>query len=215
MYPWKASVHLKGITPMIIHNGRTASPLDEYAKKMKTITSKRKKTEEDIGKLLDIQWESCLYWHKERGLHMPVENLLAALLKAARKHKIGPLISGFFFEEFVGFPILTEYHKDLKKLTESEANKFVKIVAIQRSKTLSCRPIFRDWELKFEFYIDEETINLDEVQTILFTMSKRIGLGVWTQSSPKPGSYGRFLIKSLIFENSKTKEVKKYENVNI
>lgn len=212
---WKAKVHIKGITPMLIHNGRTASPLDLYSKKMKAITSKRKKTEEDIQELMQIQWRGALYWDDTIGLFMPVENMLAALLKAARKHKMGPNISGFVFEEPVGFPIITENHTDLKKLTESETNKFVKAVTIQRSKTLSCRPIFNNWEIKFEFYIDEDVINLDDVKTILTTMSSRIGLGVWTPSHPKPGSFGRFLIKSLIFENSRTKEVKKYENDTI
>lgn len=212
MFPWKCSVHVKGITPMIIHNGRTASPLDEYTKKMKQITSKRQKTDDDIKALLEIQWESALYFDEEIGLHMPVENILAALLKAARKHKMGPKMSGFIFDEPIGFPIITEHHKDLKKLTESGKNKFIKAVTIQKSKTLSCRPIFTDWEIKFEFRIDEEILNIDEVKLLISTLSSRIGFGVWTPSHPKPGNHGRFLIKELKFENTDTKEVKKYEN---
>jgi len=216
LFPWKASVHIIGATPMIIHNGRTASPLDVYAKKMKTITSKRKKTEEDIRDLLEIQWEGALYWDDAIGLHMPVENLLAALLKAARKHKMGPQISGFIFEQPVGFPILTNNHDNWDKLCADESNKFIKTVSIGgRSKTLSCRPIFNAWELKFEFFVDESVITLDEIKTLIATMASRVGLGVWTPSHPKPGNFGRFLIKELKFENSATKEKKIYANKDL
>lgn len=212
LFPWKCKMHIIGLTPMIIHNGRTASPLNEYSKRMKEITSKRKKTEEDINELLLIQWEGALYWDEKIGLNMPIENLMAALLKAARKHKMGPMISGFVFDEPIGFPILTEYHNNWEKFKAHQGNKFIKAVTIQRSKTLSCRPMFNKWELKFDFRVDEEVLSIDEAKMILGTMSSRIGLGVWTPSHPKPGNYGRFVIKEMIFENEMTKEVKKYEN---
>lgn len=212
MNEWHVKLHIKGITPMLIHNGRTASPLDAYAKKMKTITSKRKKTEEDLQELMQVQWRGALYWDDEIGLHMPVENIMAALLKAARKHKLGMNVSGFVFDEPIGFPILTEHHNNLEKLTASENNKFVKAVTIQRSKTMSCRPIFKNWEIKMNFNVDETILNVDDVKMILGTMSSRVGLGVWTPSHPKPGNFGKFVIKSMVFENTRTKEVKKYEN---
>lgn len=215
LFPWKCKVHIVGITPMIIHNGRTASPLDIFSKRMKEITSKRKKTEEDINELLGIQWEAALYWDEKIGLHMPVENMLAALLKSARKHKMGPKLSGFLFDDPIGFPIITKYHNNWEKFKSYEDNRFVKIVGIQRSKLLSCRPIFKEWSIKFDFNIDEDIINLDEVKIILSTLSSRIGLGVWTPSHPKPGNFGRFIIKEMVFENSTTKEIKKYENDSV
>jgi len=210
IYPWKANVHILGATPLLIHNGRTASPLDVYAKKMKALTSKRKKTEEDIKHLLEIQFEGALYWNDSIGLYMPTENILAALLKAARKHKLGPKISGFIFNEAIGFPIITNNHNSFNKLLTDKNNKFIKTVTIQRSKTLSCRPIFNNWEIKFNFHIDEEELNLDDVKMLLSTMANRIGLGVWTPSHPKPGTFGKFMIKELTFSNEKTGEIKRY-----
>ena len=215
LYPWKAQVHIVGATPLLIHNGRMASPLDVFSKKMKLLTSKRKKTEDDLKNILEIQWEGGLYWDDEIGLHMPTENLLAALLKAYKHHKLGKNITGIVFDEPIGFPIITQNHKNLIALKADDSNKFIKAVTIQRSKTLSCRPIFKKWEMGFEFFIDEEFSGVDEIKMILFTMSQRIGLGVWTPSHPKPGSYGKFLIKSLIFKNSKTGEEKVYENKSI
>lgn len=215
LFKWKAEVSIKGITPLLIHNGRTASPLDEYAKKMKLITSKRKKTEEDIKNLLAIQWEGALYWDEKIGLHLPIENIMAALHKACKKHKLGPYVSGFIFEEPIGFPILAPHHNDWDGLQKDDANKFIKTVSIQRSKTLSCRPIFNSWEMNFDFFIDESMLTLDDVKLIVSTMSQRIGLGVWTPSHPKPGNFGKFLIKKLLFTNVETGDTKKYENKDL
>lgn len=215
LFDWKAEVHVKGITPLLIHNGRMANPLDLFSKKMKTVTSKRKKTEEDIQEILRIQWEGSLYWDDKVGLHMPVENVMACIFKACKKHKLGQSVSGFVFDEAIGFPILTKNHDSLDGLKADPSNKFVKTVTVQRAKTLSCRPMFETWELKFDFFVDESIVTIDEVKTIISTMSQRIGLGVWTPSHPKPGNFGKFLIKSLIFKNLKSGEVKKYENKDI
>ena len=197
----KCYIEIEGETPLIIHNGRTSNPLDEYAKKMKVLTSKRKKTDEDIEKLLDIQWHASLYWHPKIGLYMPVENIQAALYKACKKHKMGNQVSGFVFGETVGFPILVDGHDNLAKLESIPAYRFVKAVTIQRSKTMSCRAMFEKWELKFNFEIDQSIITQDDVTMILNTMSNRIGLGVWTPSHPKPGNHGKFIIKDVRFEN--------------
>lgn len=209
---WRGSVHIKGVSPLLIHNGRTASPLDEYAKKMKVITSKRKKTESDLKKLMQIQWEGALYWDENMGLYMPVENLLAALWKGAKKYKMGPKVGGFLFDEPIGFPIVTNHHNDWEALNKDPHNKFVKMVTIQKSKVLSCRPMFKSWGLKFDFTLDEEILEVDEAKLILKSTACRIGLGVWTPSSLKPGRLGRFAIKEMSFTNQESGDVIKYES---
>ncbi len=197
----KCYVEIEGETPLLIHNGRTSNPLDEYSKKMKLITSKRKKTDEDFEKLLDIGWHASLYWNDKIGLYMPVENLQAALHKACKKHKMGNHVSGFIFGEKLGFPILVDGHESLPALEKNKDYRFIKAVTIQRSKTLSCRAIFPKWDLHFNFEVDDTILSEDDVTMILNTMSKRIGLGVWTPSHPKPGNHGKFIIKEMRFEN--------------
>ena len=196
----KCVVEIEGETPLLIHNGRTSNPLDDYAKRMKLITSKRKKTEEDLEKLLDIQWNASLYWNDKIGLYMPVENLMAALHKACKKHKMGNNVSGFVFGEKLGFPILVKGHDNLETLAANKEYRFVKTVTIQRAKTLSCRAIFNEWKIRFNFTIDQELLSSDDVFMILTTMANRIGLGVWTPSHQKPGNFGKFRIVDISFE---------------
>jgi len=206
-------VEITGITPLLLHNGRTANPLDPYSKKMKSLTSKRQKTEEDIQELLLVQWESGLYWSEKIGLYMPSENLFAATYKAAKKHKLGVKCGGIAYSAVPGFPIITANAKDLVKLKEDPNNKFVKTVVVQKSKTISCRPIFETWAINFELEFDPTIIDANEIKTILVTMSQRIGLGVWTPGSPKPGIHGKFVIKSMEWINGKNEEKKKLSSI--
>lgn len=211
MYIDTIKCEIVGITPMILHNGRTANPLDPYAKKMKALTSKRNKTDEDIEELLLVQWESALYWNDELGLHMPSENLYAAFYKAAKKFKLGVKCSAVSFPEPIGYPIKTENSTNFQALKADPQNKFIKTVVVQKSKTISCRPILNVWALDFGLEFETTTIDANEIKTILSCMAQRVGLGVWTPGSPKPGTHGKFLIKKIEWLNSKTKEIKKME----
>jgi len=38
---------VRGNLPLLMHNSRLASPLDKYSKELKSISGKRKKTDED------------------------------------------------------------------------------------------------------------------------------------------------------------------------
>ena len=136
---------------------------------------------------------------------MPWENLYACLLKAAKSHKMGQKMGGVSFTNPIGFEIKTKNHDNLVALRNDQDNKFVKMVNIQRSKTLSCRPIFRDWKIEFSFETDPNFITPNEVKTILFTASATGGLGVWRPTSPTAGPYGKFTIEKCVFIDSSGK----------
>jgi len=192
----KCSLTMLGMTPMIMSNARAANPLDSYAKKLKTITSKRKKTDEDQEEILLIQWESRLYLNDNKEVYLPWENLFACILKAAKKHKLGPKMGALSFEKF-GFPLNTKNAKNFVALRADPNNKFVKLCTIQRSKTVLCRPIFNEWSCDFDFEFDVDILDPSDMKTILITAAEEVGFGDWRQSSPSPGPYGRFVIENL------------------
>jgi len=204
----KVYVKIKGVTPMIIQNGRCANPLDPYAKRMKSLTSKKNKTEDDLYLILETQWEASLYWNDKIGLYMPSENMNAAFYKGAKKHKLGNKCSGVIFPDPVGYPIITDFHNDIEQFRQDKKNRFIKPVVVQRAKTISCRPIFNNWSLNFDLEFEREVWDVNEIKTILQTMSNRIGLGVWTPGSPKPGIHGKFIIDSIVYEDGKTGDKK-------
>ena len=56
-------ISLVGVSPLILNNPQSASPLSPFNKEMKTITSKRKKTE--IKTLVSVCMEMYRVGHKE------------------------------------------------------------------------------------------------------------------------------------------------------
>lgn len=207
----KVYVKVKGITPMLIQNGRCANPLDPFTKKMKSLTSKKNKTDDDLHLILETQWEASLYWNDEIGLYMPSENMYAAFYKGAKKHKLGNKCSGIIFPDPIGYPIITDFHSSFPEFKADKKNRFIKPVVVQRAKTISCRPIFHNWSINFDLEFEREVWDVNEIKTVLQTMSNRIGFGVWTPGSPKPGIHGKFIIESIVYEDGRTgtkKEIK-------
>ena len=48
----------KGISPLIMHSCKCVNPLHPIAKELKKYTSKKTKTDEDLTKISDLEWES-------------------------------------------------------------------------------------------------------------------------------------------------------------
>ena len=61
----KLHVTLNGTTPLIMHSPKCVNPLHPLAKQMKTLTSKKKKTEADLEAISDLEWEAGAYWVPE------------------------------------------------------------------------------------------------------------------------------------------------------
>lgn len=54
-------LRLTGIAPLLMHDNKAANPLNPYAKAMKALTGKRKKTDDDLAEIARIEWEAGLY----------------------------------------------------------------------------------------------------------------------------------------------------------
>ena len=200
----KITFTLKGLTPMILHNGRMADPLNEYAKKLKKISGKRAKTDDDHIAMSEIEWEAGLYWHREfpdAGLYMPSENLYAAIIKASKKLKLGTSISAVMMSDPIGYAIKTKY-KTLDEMRADPQTWFKKLVTVQTSKLMRTRPMVHDWSIDVECELDHSILGVDQLEEILKICGKVVGLGDWRPGSPKsPGFYGRFAVSNFEAKN--------------
>lgn len=198
---------IKGMTPIIFSNPRKVNVLDKKVKEYKILSNKKKKTDKETVELLQMEWELGIYFDDELGVYIPSEMLSAAFHGAATKHKLGPKTIGVVFNHHLGFSLITNNSKSFEKLKHDNELKFTKPVKLNGKKSiLCCRPIFRNWKLKFDIEIDKELIDIGEITTIFQTMGKRIGMGVWRPSAPKPGHYGKFIIESLVHIDGETNE---------
>ena len=202
----KMIVDIRGSTPFIMNNGAMANPLNPLVKKLKSMTSKRQKTEDDLLEILELQWEGSLYFLPEIGLYLPSEMIFASLSKAAKKHKLGSKISGVCVNDPIGYELRAPGHKSLETLKKDPSNRFDKMVVIQKTRILKRRAIFNTWAATFELEFERDIIDANELKTILLTQSSRVGFGDWGPSHPKPGVYGKFIIENLTHIDSKGKK---------
>jgi hypothetical protein len=179
---------IRGLSPILLHNGQTANPLNHYAKEIKKISSKRNKTDADIEQMMMLEWQAGLYV-QEKVIGIPDIVLLGMMTSAAKKVKKGQQAkSGIFIEGF--FPLRYEGPKDLKKLWEDEKFRLTVKVTVNRNSIMRTRPKFDKWSLEFGAEIDTTLINTGDFTEILKIGGKQIGLGDWR---PR---YGRFEVVS-------------------
>ena len=195
----KLNLNMKGIRPIILHNGRTADPLDPWAKKLKSIAAKRKKTEEDHDLMGEIEFEASLYWSDDLGVYMPVDNLHRMFLDACKKIRMGRESIGIMVDTEYGCPIIFPPHKNLKKLKAEPEARIRTLVSIGGVKVVRTRPLVQTgWTMTIPVELDPDIIDRDTFGQIAEIAGHRIGLGDWRPAAPKvPGSFGRFAVESI------------------
>ena len=77
----KVTYKATGDVPLIMHNGRLANPFDKFARAMKVITAKRKKTDEELETLAWLEWQGS---GKSRAVFNPADHC-----RAARHDRLG------------------------------------------------------------------------------------------------------------------------------
>ena len=196
----KLNLSLRGIRPIIMHNGRTADPLDPWAKKLKSVSSKRKKTEDDYELMSEIEFEAGLYWSDKLGVYMPTDNLQRMFLDACKKIRMGRESIGIMIDAEYGCPLIFPNHKNLKKLKNDPEARLRKAVGMTSgSKVMRTRPLIpTGWTCEVPVELDPDLIDRDTFEQIADIAGHRIGMGDWRPSAPKvPGPFGRFVVESL------------------
>ena len=192
----KLSIDIVGISPMLQHNGQTADPLNPFTKELKKISSKRAKTDDDHEQMAKIEFRAGLYWRDDIGVHMPMDNLSAMFLAAAKKHRLGPKTSSILISE--DMPVEFKDSKNLSKLEANPDMHFRKSVNVQRQKVMRTRPMVpAGWTGTINLEIDVDGIDPDDIELLAVTAGKQVGMGDWRPGSPKPGPFGKFDILSI------------------
>ena len=181
------AVTWKGTTPLIMHSCQCVNPLHPIAKELKKYTSKRNKTDEDLKKISDLEWESGAYWKEGLGLYIPGENVEATLINGAKANKKGKDIQKYVNVCDLYIPF--NYGENLTKeeLIESFEYRDTRVMTVQRSKILRTRPRFDQWEIKFSVMYDEEKIDIETIINAMEYAGSYVGL---CDSRPK---YGKFV----------------------
>ncbi len=186
----KLRVTLYGTSPLIMHSPKTVNPLHPISMKMKEYTSKRKKTEEDLLKISDLEWEAGVYWDDSIGLNIPNECIAATLLAGAKFNKNGAAVSRYchIITPLAPMDIGEEQNYDVMK--SDVRFRDVRSVCVQRSRVIRTRPRFNTWASQFEMFFEDDKIDLGAVTLAFQNAGNYVGL-----CEMRDRGYGRFNVR--------------------
>lgn len=185
----KVDYRLTSDCPMIVHNGQTADPRNKWAKALKQITSKRKKTDADYEEIARLEFFAGLYMGKD-GPIIPAMNIDALMINAAKKSREGTTAKSGVFAD--GDMVLQyEGPREADELWQLEDFKFSALVRVGTSKVPRMRPIFREWSGVVTVNYDDAVLNLSRLDDWMYAAGTQVGLGDWRPQ------HGRFTAKRL------------------
>lgn len=179
-------ITMTGSTALIMHNGRLANPLDPLSKKMKEITPKRKKTEDDYIAMMEIEFEAGLYFDEKIGPYIPDTNLESMLNEAARKVRQGKDVKESLSVVDAKMPLIYKGPRDIPGMWKASMYDVRRVTVGAGSTVMRCRPIFFPWSVKVSIAYDASVINRDSLLSWLTIAGTRTG---FMDNRPKFGKF--------------------------
>lgn len=161
---------LVGKSPLLLHNGQMANPLNKFVRELNTLTKKGRGIKEEavLEEIAQLEFLGSLYTSDD-VIGIPGNVIFTVLRNGARKFKQGKTIeAGLVVNNF--YPLIYDGPKDPQELFDHENGsgerpfvdqRMVKIGG--RSSILRTRPIFIEWAIDIEIEVDESVIEPDNV----------------------------------------------------
>lgn len=186
---------LVGLTPLIMHNGQMADPLNEYARALAKVSKIRTKTEADHEEVGRLEWMGSLYL-KKRQIVWPGINFRSAIVGpggAARQSRKGKeaakaiKLPEFYVLEYPG-------PKNIDELWKDPTFRFRCNVTVGKGSTvIRTRPFFEEWGISGEMQYSPDFADYDDVIHWLNVTGSEVGFGDWRPQ--KYGPYGTFEVE--------------------
>lgn len=185
---------ITGIAPLLQNNPRTVDPFDPFTKKMKKITDKKKKTDDDVQRMRDIETEAKLYFDEKLGVYVPTRWIMGAIAKngfALTKISKAKLRGAVFTTadkvklSYSGMDLV----KSPVDIVKNEKFTTILILPQAQKRLAKSFPIFHDWSFEFELEYDDSILDREDLVKILTYSAKYGGFGDFRPS------YGRALVE--------------------
>ena len=185
----RISYTIRGASPLLMHSCAGVNPLHPITKEIKKLTAKKKKTDEDLQLISDLEYQSGIYFDEKIGPYVPAEMMEACLRDAAKRTKQGKNFTMAVMVSPDMIPLIYDGTRELSGLIGNIAFRDSRPATVNRNKVMRTRPRFNSWSLKFDLEYSPDIIESSETITeVLKTAGAYIGLGDYR---PR---YGRFEI---------------------
>lgn len=185
---------IKGVAPLIMHNGRLNDPLDEASARLREATdaARGSKNNNVIAKIMEVahmEFLGSIYTDDDGEPCIPSAVIEAAIKKAAAVTKDGKNVSAGLFCLADDFKLVYDGPKTAEELWALRSpnapadapmvgRPFVdrRRARVGQAAVMRTRPIFHDWALQFSVLFDPEILNRKGVIQFIETLGRRIGL---------------------------------------
>lgn len=183
----KRTYEIESVVAMLMHNGRLADPANEWAKKMKIITGKRKKTDDDLLELRRLEWHGGIYVNAEGEPIIPGEVLESALVASAKSERKG---QQFKCGVWVPEDAILAYDgpRDIERLYEMSQFVDCRPARVGQSRVMRTRPRFDNWATSVTVHFDPRQVDSRTLDAAFNNLGQSVGV---CDNRPR---YGRFVV---------------------
>lgn len=195
--------------PLVMHNGRLADPLNPLAKKLKGLTAKRKKSDDDLMEIQRVEWEGGLYYDPKTGPYVPADTVAACIISGAKQSRRGTLLKASINNILEPrIPLQYSGPRTLEALWADPVYRDVRGVVVAGRRVMRCRPCFPPpWKLTFTLEYDD--MNEEDILAVCVDAGKKAGL---CEMRPR---YGRFAVEIVASNDELVAELSEKELVAV
>lgn len=181
---------IRGIAPLLMHNGHLADPLNKFTRAIKALTSKRKKTDADFEQIAKLEFMGGLYLDERCRPAIPGELIEGMLRDGAKKSRQGKDAQCGLISDGV-WPLIYKGPSDPEAIWTNESFRDIRGVVIKGNRIMRMRARFPIWELEFDVSFQDEVANADQIAKWLVDAGQFVGLGDFR---PR---FGRFTVEHM------------------
>lgn len=194
----RLQIRFEGMSPLLLHNVRLADPLDAFAKKIKEISSNRKKSDDDYVEMAHLEFLASLYFNSQHGVYIPGEMIFASVCGGAKGIRgADAQVRGALLVETMYNPLEYVGPKDPQALYEDLNFRDTRVVRMPSNgaRITRTRPKFMNWAVEFLARIDTEILNFEDFSRICERAGSLAGIG-----DARRIGYGRYSAKINVIE---------------
>lgn len=182
----KVKLKIIGVSPLLMHNGQLADPLNKWSKAIKEISGKRKKVDADLEEMARLEYFGGLYL-KNGEPCIPGEVWEATLVSGAKKSKAGQQAkAAILVSEDV--PVLYQGPRTPDALWADERFRLRAAAKVGPSRVMRTRPMFPEWSCDLEVHYLPDLLNGKDIVQFAQAAGVQVGICDWR---PR---FGRFMV---------------------
>jgi len=182
------TIKLVGTSPLLMHNPIMVDPEHEIVRKIKELTGKRKKTDEDLRMIQQLEWYGGLY--QEAGVVVqPTSKPRKCIIDAGKIFKMGKMVERAISFASLYVPLQHDGPPAIDTLFADSRFHSRLSVGVGNKRVMRVRPKFFPWALEVPgLFVEDAGLNIEDLVRLVELAGVVEGMG-----DNRVNGYGRFV----------------------